>query len=94
MLYKEVEKVFLSGLLVRILGFLLCGLGSIPGWGTEISQAAWHGQNKKKKKVFRKYFLLGEPSSEFTYIFVSQSKPTTPTHRFVKNEIEDTKPLA
>lgn len=91
MLYKEVEKAFLSGLLVRILDFLLCGLGSTPGWGTEISQAAWHGQ---KKKVFRKYFLLGGPSSEFTYIFVSQSKPTTPTHRFVKNEIEDTKPLA
>ena len=85
--------MFLSGLLVRILGFHYCGLGVIPGGGTEISQAAWYGQ--KKEEVIRKYFLLGGPSSKFTYIFsVTQSTPTTPTHSFVKNEIEDTKPLA
>ena len=89
------EKVFLSGLLVRILGFHYCGLGLIPGCGTEILQAAWHGQKKKKEEVIRKYFLLGGPSLNFTYIFsVTQGKPTTPTHRLVKNEIEDTKPLA
>ena len=74
------ENVFLSGLLVRILGFHYCGLGLIPGGGTEISQAAWSGQKKKKKEeVIRKYFLLGGPSSKFTYIFsVTQSTPTTP----------------
>ena len=26
------------------------GQGSIPGQGTKIPQAAWHGQKKKKKK--------------------------------------------
>ena len=25
-------------------------MGSIPGWGTKIPGAAWHGQNIKKKK--------------------------------------------
>ena len=29
--------------------FHCCGLGSIPGWGTEIPQAVRHGQKKKKK---------------------------------------------
>ena len=24
--------------------------GSIPGWGTEIPQASWHGQEKEKGK--------------------------------------------
>ena len=24
--------------------------GSIPGWGTKIPHATWHGQNIKKKK--------------------------------------------
>ena len=52
-------------------------------------------KKKKKEEVIRKYFLLGGPSLNFTYIFsVTQGKPTTPTHRLVKNEIEDTKPLA
>ena len=26
------------------------GMGSIPGWGTKIPYAVWHGQKKKKKK--------------------------------------------
>ena len=26
------------------------GLGTIPGWGTEIPQATWQGQKEKKKK--------------------------------------------
>ena len=32
--------------------FTAKGLGSIPGWGTKITQAAWHGQ----KEVFKKSF--------------------------------------
>ena len=35
-----------SSLVVRILGFHYHGPGSIPGWGTEVSQDTWHGQNK------------------------------------------------
>ena len=27
------------------------GLGSIPGWRRTITQAAWHGKKKKKKKI-------------------------------------------
>ena len=26
------------------------GLGSIPGWGTEIPQATWHGQKKNSRQ--------------------------------------------
>lgn len=33
-----------------VLGFHCCGPGSIPDWGTETLQAAWHGQKMKKKK--------------------------------------------
>ena len=41
---------FPGGLVVRILGFHCHGLGSIPGQGTEIPQATWCGQKKRKKK--------------------------------------------
>ena len=27
-----------------------CGLGSIPGWGTKITQASWRGKKKKKER--------------------------------------------
>ena len=36
-----------GGLLVRILGFHCGGLGSIPGWGTEISQGTWFGGERQ-----------------------------------------------
>ena len=44
---------FPGGLVVRILGFHYRGLGSIPGRGTEIPQAARRSppQKKKKKKM-------------------------------------------
>ena len=35
------------------------GLGSIPGWGSKILQAAWHGQKermKSNKKIYKKLF--------------------------------------
>ena len=35
-------------LMVRILGFHCQGLGSVPGQGTDILQAMWNGQKKKK----------------------------------------------
>ena len=36
--------------MVRIQCFHCCGRGSIPGQGTEILQATWCDQKKKKKK--------------------------------------------
>ena len=54
---KEIESTintlpklgeFPGGLVVRILGFHCCGLGSIPGRGTEIPQATCHGQKTKQ----------------------------------------------
>ena len=42
-----------NSLVVQWLGpcaFTAGGVGSIPGWGTKILQAAGHGQNKKQKK--------------------------------------------
>ena len=35
---------------LRLCALTLEGLGSIPGWGTKIPQAMWHGRKKKKKK--------------------------------------------
>ena len=34
--------------MVKIPGFHCRGPGSVPGWGTEIPQAAWHGPKKKR----------------------------------------------
>ena len=49
----------ISGIPLAVQWLGLCtsaagGTGSIPGRGTKILQAAWHGQKKKKKK--RKHF--------------------------------------
>lgn len=41
----------LVGLVVRIPGFHGCGLGSVPGLGTEILEAAWCDQNKTKQNL-------------------------------------------
>ena len=49
---------FPGGLEVSILSFHCCGLCSIPGWGTKILQAAWHGQKPPFKKVEVEHFLL------------------------------------
>ena len=39
-----------GGQVVRSQCFHSCGLGSIPGWGTKITQASWCGKKKKKNK--------------------------------------------
>ena len=41
---------------------IIGGMGSIPGWGTKIPLAAWHGQKKRKKKKGR--LMKPFPSSE------------------------------
>ena len=41
---------FPGGLVVRIPGFHCCGPGSIPGWETEIAQAAQPKEKRKKRK--------------------------------------------
>ena len=46
---------FPGDLEVRTLSFHCCGLGSIPGWGTEIPQAMQCGQ--KKSNLVNKMFL-------------------------------------
>ena len=47
---------------VRTRGFTAKGPGSIPGWGTKISQTGQHGQKKKKKKSLdicqKQYFWI------------------------------------
>ena len=42
------RREFPGELVDRIPGFHCHGIGPIPGWGTEIPQAAWHGQIKNK----------------------------------------------
>ena len=43
-----------GGPVVRSQCFHSCGLGSIPGWGTKITQASWCGKKKKKKEKRKK----------------------------------------
>ena len=38
-----------GGPVVKTLCLHCRGTSSIPGWGTTISHATWHGQGKKKK---------------------------------------------
>ena len=45
------------------------GVYSIPGLGTKISQDAWHGQKKKKKKLVE-YQVLMSPWSLLSSVFV------------------------
>ena len=44
------SQEFPGGPVVRTQHFHCPGLGSIPGWGTKIPQAAWQSQKKKKKQ--------------------------------------------
>ena len=46
LILKRLVKGVLCWPSVRIPGFHCSGLGSVPGWGTEIQQAMWH--NKKR----------------------------------------------
>ena len=49
-MFTELTRLgeFPGGLVVRILGFYCCGLGSASDWRTEILQAMRHGGEKKK----------------------------------------------
>ena len=47
--------------MVRTWCFHCQGLGSIPGWGTEILQAAWHSPQKIIIKIFLKKKIRGFP---------------------------------
>ena len=41
--------------MVRIQHWYCCSLGSVPGEGTEILQAAWHGQNLKQQQQQKEF---------------------------------------
>ena len=45
---KRENREFPGGLVVRIPGFHCHGPGSVPVWETEIPQATWQSQKKKK----------------------------------------------
>ena len=45
-------REFPGGLVVRILGFHCCSLGSVPGERTEILQAMWHSQKQTNKRIY------------------------------------------
>ena len=40
------SEEFHGDLVIRSPGFHRHGLGSVPGWGTDIPQATWHSQKK------------------------------------------------
>ena len=46
-------REFPGGPVVKIWSYHYKGLGSVPGWGTKISQAAQQGRKKKKKHMAR-----------------------------------------
>ena len=74
----EFPKTNGNSLAVQWLGldtFTAESVGSIPGRGTKILQAAWHGQKKKKKKKLiqkcsRKHF----PKVETTQTSIDDEK--------------------
>jgi len=47
---KDIQGNSLVGWWLELLTFTAEGVGSTPGWGTEILQAARHGQLKKKER--------------------------------------------
>ena len=49
---------FPGGAIVKTLHFYLRGMGSIPGKGTKIPHAAWHGQKVKKQINFQNNVCL------------------------------------
>ena len=60
---------FPGDLVVRILGFHCCGLGSTPGGGTEIPQAISCGRKKKKEVLHKSFCLFLSPlNTEHVYI--------------------------
>ena len=46
-------KEFSGSPVVRVCSFHSRGPGSIPAWGTKISQATCHGPEKEKKKLIK-----------------------------------------
>ena len=54
--------------MVSISGFHCCDLGSVPGQGTEVSQATQQNQKKKKKKLNSKG-TCGQ-LFKFTFLFI------------------------
>ena len=46
--FKSTCRDFPGVQLLRLCASNAGGVGSIPGWGTRIPHAAWHGQKKKK----------------------------------------------
>ena len=58
--------------MVRIPGFHCCDPGSIPGQGTEILQAVWHGQNKKlQNKVYSRIPFVHKHPPKHINIYMS-----------------------
>ena len=53
--FKCVSSGFPGSPMVKICTFNAGGMGSIPGQGTKIPHASWHGQKKKKKCIFKPY---------------------------------------
>ena len=51
---KDIQGNSLVGWWLELLTFTAEGVGSTPGWGTEILQAARHGQLKKKETKQKK----------------------------------------
>ena len=51
--------------MVRVLNFHTMAQGLIPGQGTEIPQAIWHGQKEKKRKEINiTKIILSEQQNE------------------------------
>ena len=69
-------KEFPGGLVVNILGFHSCALGSTPGQGTEILWATCPGKKKKKKEYPFFHFYPNRQVFYVTY-FPTVSSPET-----------------
>lgn len=61
---KYVWKNISGDLVVKTSCFQCGGMGSIPGWGTEIPHTMWHRGKKKKKEWWLKSFLISQNCCE------------------------------
>ena len=61
---------------LRLHTFTVGGVGQIPGWGTKIPQAAWHGRNKRKI-IYLPFLLLAQLKSSICLSWGQETEKET-----------------
>ena len=62
---------------LRLHTFTVEGVDQIPGWGTKIPQAPWHGQKKKGKIIYLPFLLLAQLKSSICLSWGQETEKET-----------------